>query len=61
MAVYLAAIVCIIGLILWRVAIGPATPGGSPNKPWAADVGRIMFAFGLLVFLLRFTAAALNF
>ena len=46
LAIILPVLVCLLGLVLWLVASAPAT------KATAADVGRIMFAFGLLVSLM---------
>lgn len=42
MIIYLSLLICIIGLILYFVA----------TNPKVIDIGRIMFAAGLLAFLL---------
>lgn len=43
----LSLLVCVIGLILWLLFAKTKL-----SDPWVAEVGRIMFAFGLLVWLL---------
>jgi len=50
MTPYLSLIVCIIGLIIYMIT--------NPVNNKAVEVGRIMFAFGLLALLL--TAQSLN-
>ena len=47
MIVYLSLVVCLLGLVVYLVSNNPPN-----NKP--AEVGRIMFFCGLLVFLLTF-------
>lgn len=43
MVIFISLLVLIVGLLMYLLA----------TKPTVAEVGRIMFAFGLLVFLLR--------
>lgn len=43
--IYLALIVCLVGLIVWGTCV-------SVSKAWLAEVGRIAFAAGLLAFLI---------
>jgi len=43
MLIYLPLFVAIVGLVIYAIS----------SNPKAAEVGRIMFAFGLLVFLLH--------
>lgn len=42
--IYLSAIICIVGLIVYCLNCNPSNP--------KMEIGRIMFAFGLLAFLL---------
>ena len=48
MIIYLSLLVCVIGLVLYCFA--------RPEQSKTAEVGRIMFAFGLLAFLLSDSA-----
>jgi hypothetical protein len=53
---YFALIVCIVGLVIYWVATDPR-PSPRFTSARAAEIGRIMFAFGLLALLLQNGAA----
>jgi Na+/phosphate symporter len=44
MTIYLSLLVSLVGLVVYAIS----------TNPKAVEIGRIMFAFGLLVFLLAF-------
>ena len=52
MTIYLSLLVCLLGLVLYYVFGNPPSPS-TPNSK-TMEVGRLMFAVGLLVFLLQF-------
>jgi hypothetical protein len=51
MEIYLSLLVALIGLLIY-VLVGPPTPTPPPPNSKVAELGRIMFAMGLLAFLI---------
>ena len=52
MIIYLSLLICLVGAVLFFINNRAPSPG--PYYPTWAEIGRIMFAMGLLAFLLLF-------
>ena len=55
MQIYLSLAVCLIGLVMFLI-FNPPPAQPSPRSATWAEIGRLMFAFGLLAFLLIYTS-----
>lgn len=62
MSIYLSLLVCIVGAIMYLLCGGPYPPPTPPTslKQGFGELGRLMFACGLLAFLIMRTGQALN-
>jgi hypothetical protein len=55
MIIYLSLLVCIVGGILYMVCGNPPSPTSTTTK--IAELGRLAFACGLIVFLFQISGA----